>query len=584
MLDRVLCRLIPNRFLIREDAFRAKVLWVYSTVLGLLGVLIIIMISLSEGELPLRRLGTAGLTISLLAVTFFMGVFGRLGHVSAYVCVITMSLIFYVDFNNLSIAGPTLILWIVPVLLIAFLFSGWHLLIFVAATFLLFGFNVYALFNGWLPEPLIIPDSWVLIKIMYVVCAAIMVLTCTRGMWNLSQQHLAELEEVVKNKQEKIQEVNQLKLEAESSTRSKSIFLATMSHELRTPLNSVIGNAQLLARAELPEKHHARVNDIALAGNLLLMLINDILDFSKLEENQIKLIEEPYDLTEQVSEIARIMETKLKEHVNLKLKLPDEKLYINGDKNRLAQVLMNLISNAMKFTDVGEVVISLECVNKSSVRISISDTGIGIKKEDQKNLFTQFSQFSDDSTRNMEGTGLGLAISMGLVKSMQGSISVISELNVGSCFTVDLPGRVLANRHIEKQEDSSVGIKLSLAGRSILVVDDIAMNCMVLESMLTEFGADTVLSVNSGEEAIEYIAENMDTNLILMDMRMPGMGGVEATQNIRNMGFSNLVVAVTANASEQDKQACIEVGMNGFIAKPIAIDALEEVLTHLFHA
>nr|WP_283786941.1 ATP-binding protein [Bermanella sp. WJH001]MDJ1537379.1 ATP-binding protein [Bermanella sp. WJH001] len=584
MLDRVLCKLIPNRFLIREDAFRAKVLWVYSTVLGLLGVLIIIMISLSEGELPLRRLGTAGLTISLLAVTFFMGVFGRLGHVSAYVCVITMSLIFYVDFNNLSIAGPTLILWIVPVLLIAFLFSGWHLLIFVAATFLLFGFNVYALFNGWLPEPLIHPDGWVLIKIMYVVCAAIMVLTCTRGMWNLSQQHLAELEEVVKNKQEKIEEVNQLKLEAESSTRSKSIFLATMSHELRTPLNSMIGNAQLLARAELPEKHHARVNDIALAGNLLLMLINDILDFSKLEENQIKLIEEPYDLTEQVSEIARIMETKLKEHVNLKLKLPDEKLYINGDKNRLAQVLMNLISNAMKFTDVGEVAISLERVNKSGVRISISDTGIGIKKEDQKNLFTQFSQFSDDSTRNMEGTGLGLAISMGLVKSMQGSISVTSEPNIGSCFTVDLPGRVLANCHIEKQEDSSVDIKLSLAGRSILVVDDIAMNCMVLESMLMEFGADTVLSVNSGEEAIDYIAENMDTNLILMDMRMPGMGGVEATQNIRNMGFSNLVVAVTANASEQDKQACIDVGMNGFIAKPIAIDALEEVLTHLFHA
>lgn len=542
------------------------------------------MISLAEGELPLRRLGTAGLSVSLLAVTFFMGSFGRLGYVSAYVCLVTTSLIFYVDFNNLSIAGPTSILWIVPFLLMALLFSGWDLLIFVVFAFMLFAFNIYALFSGWLPEPLINPDGWILIKIMYVGSAAIMIVTCTRGMWNLSQQHLGELEEVVKNKQEKIQEVNQLKLEAESSTRAKSIFLATMSHELRTPLNSVIGNAQLLARADLPEKHHARVNDIALAGNLLLMLINDILDFSKLEENQVQLIEEPYDLTEQITELARMMAPKLKQQVNLHLKLPDEHVYINGDQNRLAQVLMNLISNAMKFTDKGDITISLEQTNKIDVQISIADTGIGIKQEDQKKLFTQFSQFTDDSTRNMEGTGLGLAIAMGLVKSMNGTILVTSEFNVGSCFTIALPGRVLTDLYIEKKVNVNEHHELSLKGLSILVVDDIAMNCMVLESMLMEFDADTILSVNSGEEAIEYITAHMDTQLVLMDMRMPGMGGVEATKHIRKLGFKNPVIAVTANAAEQDKQACIEVGMNGFIAKPVAIDALQEALSNLVNA
>jgi CheY-like chemotaxis protein len=219
------------------------------------------------------------------------------------------------------------------------------------------------------------------------------------------------------------------------------------------------------------------------------------------------------------------------------------------------------------------------------VKISIADSGIGIENENIAKLFTKFSQFTNDSTRNMEGTGLGLAISMGLVKLMGGDIEVESELNKGSCFTVVLPHkRITEVKSAANISGSHKASDLSLSGRSILVVDDIAMNCVVLEEMLMIFGADELLSVCSGEEAVAFISENMNTDIILMDMRMPGMDGVEATHKIRQLGYKGDIIAVTANASTQDRQACIDAGMNDFIAKPVEVDALEIILLKLMHS
>ena len=270
---------------------------------------------------------------------------------------------------------------------------------------------------------------------------------------------------------------------------------------------------------------------------------------------------------------------KLKKGVELILPSVESSVHIKADKNRVSQVLMNLLSNAMKFTDSGVITISLVELENNGIKISIADTGIGIKEEDVKKLFTEFSQVTHDSTRNMEGTGLGLAISLGLVQHMGGTIDVSSELDRGSCFSVLLPYKRVAALPIESVTGSeSRDVTLSLQGCSILVVDDIEMNCMVLEGMLLDYGADNVLSLNSGEQAISHIKKNMQTRLVLMDMRMPGMSGVVATEKIRAMGFQGSIIAVTANASEQDRQVCITSGMNGFISKPVDMLELENVL------
>ncbi|MGK0445728.1 MAG: signal transduction histidine kinase [Bermanella sp.] len=576
--------MLPDHFLTGEDAFRAKVVWVFSTCVGTLGMLILFGLILAEGDVPLRRLVTVLLSALLLSVTLLMRYATHLVSISTYVLLITVSIIFYVDFNNLSVAGPTTVLWVVPFTLMALLFSGPRLIVIFLLTFSLFIFNVIALLKGWLPEPVVKEGSWFYVQCVYVLASVVMVVICTRGMSILAGNHLLELNKEVESKQKRIEQVNQLKLDAESATRSKSIFLSTMSHELRTPLNSVIGNAQLLSRAQLPDKYREQANDIAIAGNLLLALINDILDFSKLEENGLHLIEKPYALNQQITDLARMMTPRLKPDVKLNLHLPEDEVCIHADENRLAQVIMNLLSNSIKFTDKGEISLSLQLDNDRDIVIVVRDTGIGIKQDDIKRLFTRFTQVTDDSAKNMEGTGLGLAISLGIVQQMSGDIKVESTLGQGSCFSVVLPGRRVDCVTAQTQVEAIPFAPERMQASSFLVVDDIAMNCMVLESMLMDLGAQCIESVNSGIQALTFIERNMDTQIIFMDMRMPGMDGVEATKAIRQLGYAGKIIAVTANASEQDRQACLDAGMNDFIAKPVEMDALEAILIKLIHS
>lgn len=575
-LECVFEHVLPVNFMHGEDAFRAKLLWMYSVSLGVFALLILIVQSLAEGEIPVRRLGTVALSSCLLFTPILMRFIQDLTWVSVMVESITIATVFYVDFNNLSIAGPSSILWVLPVALSATLFSGWWLVLFLVSTFTLLTFNIYGLYAGWLPAPISDVENWSTLSVVYTVFVAVLVLVCTRGMSNVAEMHLQKLSDELQQKRQHIEQISRLQVEAESATRSKSMFLATMSHELRTPLNSVIGNAQLLARSDIPKKHQTKVKDIGIASNLLLMLINDILDFSKLEQNQLSLIEEPYDLTQQISELARMMSTKLKNDVQLHLDLPEERIYIQADQNRLSQVLMNLLSNAMKFTDSGSISITMSAFMPSGIRIAISDTGIGISQTNIEHLFTEFSQLTNDSGRNMEGTGLGLAISMGIMKRMGGDINVSSELGKGSCFTVELPSQRISDVHIATQTLGDHACNLDvLADMRILVVDDIAMNCTVLEFMLEDLGAKHVMAVNSGLQALDYIKSYPQTDLVFMDMRMPEMDGIEATQHIKQLGYAGEIIAVTANASEDDRQACLTAGMSGFISKPIVMGDLE---------
>jgi signal transduction histidine kinase len=569
---------LPAHFLKGEDAFRAKVLWVYSTSLGSLGTLILLGLIVAEGDISARRLVTVTMAALLLGVTVLMRYNINLTSISTYVLLVTITTVFYVDFNNLSIDGPSTVLWVVPFTLMALLFSAARLFFIFCCTFLLFVFNVFALHKGWLPEPIVKPENWLYLQPAYVLLAIVMVFICTRGMSSIATNNLLELTKEINNKQKHIEQVSQLKVEAESSTKSKSMFLSTMSHELRTPLNSVIGNAQLLSRADLPNKYRVQASDIATAGNLLLVLINDILDFNKLEESELNLIDKPYALNRQIIELTRMMESRLKPSVEMNLILPEETIYIYADENRLSQVIMNLLSNSIKFTEQGEINVSVEIENNKDIKISIADTGIGIKPNDIKKLFTRFTQVTDDSAKNMEGTGLGLAISLGIVQQMSGDIKVNSTIGKGSCFSIMLPGRREESFTMDIPASDIIFDAESIKDGSILIVDDIAVNGIVLESMLLDLGVQDINSVSSGQQAIEYIKKNIQTQIIFMDMRMPEMNGIEATQAIQKLGYKGKIFAVTANASGQDKERCIAAGMDDFISKPVDMAELERVL------
>lgn len=281
-------------------------------------------------------------------------------------------------------------------------------------------------------------------------------------------------------------------------------------------------------------------------------------------------------------ELARIMEPRVKSNVSFDLNLPEQSIIIFGDQNRIAQVLMNLISNALKFTDQGKVEVTLSLGPNNEICVEILDTGIGISEDKKHLLFKEFSQVTKDSKRNMEGTGLGLAISKGILQQMKGYIEFESEENKGSTFRVVLPEHFLSVEPINTvSTENQLHHQIDISQINILVVDDIAMNCTVLEEMLISLGAQHVVSLNSAKQALDYVAENPLTELILMDMRMPEMDGIEATKLIRRQKYLGKIVAVTANASSEDKSQCLAAGMDEFVSKPIDIDSLVKVLAKI---
>lgn len=579
--ERLFHWLIPSSYINGEQGFQAKVLCVFSLVVSTLGILILLGLIATEGDLPPRRLGSLVLACMYFMVPLLMRWTPKITIVGAYTVFLTILIIWYVDFNNQSLNGPITPLWIIPFSLVALLFKGWALLFGFIAIASVFSLNVVMLFNGALPDPVIKAGAWVKIEFVFLIVASIVVLVCTRGITKIANQHMEDLKLELDERKKRLVEISELKVKAEESTKSKTMFLATMSHELRTPLNGVLGNAQLLARENLSGQSAQRVNDISVAGNLLLMLINDILDFSKLEQQQFSLIEETYDLRAQLTELCRMMKSRVKPGVEFEISLPMGVINIRADKNRLAQVFMSLLSNAIKFTEKGIITVGITVENHQDVHVWVNDTGIGIKEQDLNRLFLSFSQVAGDSAKNMEGTGLGLAISKGIVEKMGGEIRVESEFGEGTRFTVSLPNS-LSNESLSMDVVEAVSQGLNLEGASILVVDDIKMNCMILEGMLEDFGCNAISSVYSGHDAIMAVEQHPNIDLILMDMRMPCMTGDEATVLIREQGYKGKVIAVTANATPADRETCINAGMDDFISKPIDISALIQVLKKVF--
>jgi two-component system, sensor histidine kinase len=385
---------------------------------------------------------------------------------------------------------------------------------------------------------------------------------------------------------ERTAELQQALERAEASTRSKSEFLAMMSHEIRTPMNGILGMTQLLDLTRLTDEQRSYLNTVRSSGDALLVLINDILDFSKIEAGKLDLENRSFHL-ERALATTLALYTPLAEAKQLKLTMaraPDLPGYVSGDRTRLRQIVSNLLSNAIKFTEKGRVHLEARVLERDDrgyrLGIAIRDTGIGIPPDRLDRLFQAFSQVDASTTRRYGGTGLGLAISYRLCEAMGGAIRVESRPGEGSTFRFHV--RV---GHGSAAPDTVPGVlapmKAKDAGTRVLVVDDDHINRTLALVMLGKLGLQAH-AVKDGHEAVAEVAQS-HYDVVLMDMQMPGMDGVEATQAIRQLPLHTqpCIIALTANAYESDRERCLRAGMDDFLSKPFRLDALRAKLQGL---
>ncbi|MCL2874087.1 MAG: ATP-binding protein [Defluviitaleaceae bacterium] len=393
--------------------------------------------------------------------------------------------------------------------------------------------------------------------------------------------------------------IMQARIEAEHASRAKSDFLATISHEIRTPMNAIIGIAQIqLQNEDLPDEFAAALDKIWHASDSLLGIINDVLDMSKVEAERLELSPANYDVPSLISDVVQLNIIKIaSKPVEFVLDV-DENLPSRffGDELRIKQILNNFLSNGMKYTARGSVHLSVSHSDHGEfamLKFVIKDTGQGIKSQDVEKLFSKYQRFNSEENRNIEGTGLGLFITYKLVEMMQGNIIVESEFGKGSTFTVEIKqktaecpviGAELSNKLCSftfadkrKRTKAMIANYTPMPYGKVLIVDDIETNLYVAKGLLVPYDLNTE-TVDSGFAAIDFIKNGKSYDIIFMDHMMPGIDGVETTKRLRELGYTNAIVALTANALTDNDEMFAQNGFDGFLSKPIDVRNLDVVL------
>lgn len=387
---------------------------------------------------------------------------------------------------------------------------------------------------------------------------------------------------------------------AQEALEAKSNFLANMSHEIRTPMNAIYGMAELLEEQGYGGEQREYVTTIKRSSENLLSIINEILDFSKVDSGKMEITEEPYDFNEMLQDVVTIIEFRMRDkNIVLQLEIDSNiPRILIGDETRVRQILINLLNNAVKFTNQGTILLRIEWLDESKIynieqgrmTIHVIDTGIGIAAENIPKLFSAFGQIDTKKNRNVEGTGLGLAICKALTDAMGGEISVRSILGKGSDFCVILPQHIFdvspsgfQARHIETMYAQKVyQADFTAPTARVLIVDDNRVNLQVAKELMRIYGIDAA-TAESGKEAINRIERHLVTyDIVFMDHMMPYMDGVEATRQIRQMNDAYArkvpIVALTANVIKGVETQFREAGMNDYLPKPIRIEQLGEIL------
>ena len=397
-----------------------------------------------------------------------------------------------------------------------------------------------------------------------------------------AENYRLKLEDII---HDKAMELEKSKVQAEKSSQIKSSFLSNMSHEIRTPMNAIIGYTHLLEQKITDPEQKEYIDRINDASKHLLGIINDILDLSKIEAGKMVLEERPFKLDKLIDEVRSIVIEMVKVK---KLYIDIEKIdcpeVIIGDSNRIRQILINLLSNAVKFTDTGGISLVLfidKKLDDTHVNISfkVKDTGIGMTEEQQKRLFQEFEQADSSTTRLYGGTGLGLSISKRLSELMDGTLTVESKLNEGSEFILTIPVEIdeleSTLKNIDLEESQAVMPK---AGSKILLAEDNFLSQKLAHRILTNMGMQVTVA-NNGKVAVDLV-KSKPFDLVILDIQMPIMDGIEAAKQIRAFNKETPILAMTANAFVEDKALCLQAGMNDYISKPIDPKSLSRALSN----